>query len=88
MHLMCVCVCVCAGGAFPYTIGRIEHGFNCRPDLCAVDCQVNPRTYLGRIFTDSLVHDPAALRYLVEVIGQVGASLYDSTDLISQKLPE
>lgn len=21
------------GGAFPFTIGRIEHGFNCRPDL-------------------------------------------------------
>lgn len=26
-----------AGGSFPATIGRIEHGFNCRPDLVAVD---------------------------------------------------
>lgn len=31
------------GGAFPFTIGRIEHGFNVRPDLCAVENNVNPR---------------------------------------------
>jgi aminocarboxymuconate-semialdehyde decarboxylase len=24
-----------AGGSFPYTMGRIEHGYNVRPDLCA-----------------------------------------------------
>ena len=24
------------GGAFPATVGRIQHGFNVRPDLCAV----------------------------------------------------
>ena len=29
------------GGSFPSTIGRIEHGFNVRPDLCAKD---NPKT--------------------------------------------
>ena len=32
------------GGAFPFTIGRIEHGFNVRPDLCAVENNVNPRS--------------------------------------------
>jgi aminocarboxymuconate-semialdehyde decarboxylase len=57
------------GGAFPGTIGRIEHGFHVRPDLCAVDNDVNPRDYLRRIFVDSLVHDPAALRYLVALMG-------------------
>lgn len=31
------------GGAFPFTLGRIEHGFNVRPDLCAVNNPVNPR---------------------------------------------
>lgn len=31
------------GGAFPYTIGRIEHGFNVRPDLCATENTVNPK---------------------------------------------
>ncbi|KPP64973.1 2-amino-3-carboxymuconate-6-semialdehyde decarboxylase-like, partial [Scleropages formosus] len=58
------------GGAFPYTVGRIEHGFQVRPDLCAVDCKINPRRYLGSFYTDSLVHDPLALKLLVEVIGQ------------------
>ncbi|XP_071943728.1 2-amino-3-carboxymuconate-6-semialdehyde decarboxylase-like [Antedon mediterranea] len=58
------------GGSFPCTIGRIEHGFNVRPDLCAVECEVNPRNYLGRVYTDSLVHDPEALRLLVNVIGK------------------
>jgi len=36
------------GGAFPGTLGRIEHGFECRPDLVAVDNPVPPRAYLGR----------------------------------------
>ncbi|KAI4898918.1 hypothetical protein NFI96_025559, partial [Prochilodus magdalenae] len=58
------------GGAFPYTVGRIEHGFNVRPDLCATDNKINPRKYLGSIYTDSLVHDPLALKLLVDVIGQ------------------
>lgn len=57
------------GGAFPWTIGRIEHGFRARPDLCAVDNDVNPRDYLGRLFLDSLVLDPEALRYLIRLVG-------------------
>ncbi|KAG8432240.1 hypothetical protein GDO86_016759 [Hymenochirus boettgeri] len=58
------------GGAFPYTVGRIDHGFNVRPDLCAVDNNRSPRSYLGRFYTDSLVHDPLALKLLVDVIGE------------------
>ena len=42
------------GGSFPYTIGRIEHGFNMRPDLVATDNPRNPREYL----------DAAVLRFL------------------------
>jgi aminocarboxymuconate-semialdehyde decarboxylase len=57
------------GGAFPGTIGRIEHGFNVRPDLCAVDTTQAPRSYLGRFYVDSLVHDAEALRYLIGLIG-------------------
>lgn len=58
------------GGSFPFTIGRIEHGFQVRPDLCAVDNKVNPRKYLGSFYTDSLVHDPIALKLLIDVIGK------------------
>lgn len=57
------------GGSFPATIGRIEHGFKVRPDLCAVDNDVNPRDYLGRFYLDSLVHDPNVLNYLIDLVG-------------------
>lgn len=57
------------GGSFPYTLGRIEHGFRMRPDLVAVDNAVNPREYLKRVYFDTCVHDQAALRYLIEVCG-------------------
>ncbi|MCI0363193.1 MAG: amidohydrolase [Phycisphaerales bacterium] len=57
------------GGAFPFTVGRIEHGFLARPDLCAADNDVNPREYLGRFYLDSLVHDADALRLLIKLIG-------------------
>jgi len=57
------------GGSFPATIGRIEHGFLVRPDLCAADNQCNPRDYLGKIWFDSLVHEAAMLDYLVKLAG-------------------
>jgi aminocarboxymuconate-semialdehyde decarboxylase len=57
------------GGAFPYTIGRIEHGFRMRPDLVATDNARNPREYLQRVFFDCCVHDDRALRYLLDVAG-------------------
>lgn len=57
------------GGSFPSTIGRIEHGFEARPDLCAIDNPVNPRSYIGRFYVDSLVHDPRVLSYLLELFG-------------------
>jgi aminocarboxymuconate-semialdehyde decarboxylase len=57
------------GGAFPATIGRIVHGFEVRPDLCAVANDVSPREYLKRIYLDSLVHDPRMLRYLLDLMG-------------------
>lgn len=57
------------GGAFPATLGRIVHGFEVRPDLCACDNPVNPRAYLHRLYVDSLVHDPEVLRYLLRLLG-------------------
>ena len=57
------------GGSFPFTLGRIAHGFEARPDLVAVDNAVNPREYLGRFWLDSLVHDSRLLEYLVSLVG-------------------
>lgn len=58
------------GGAFPYTLGRVQHGFDCRPDLCAVDNDVAPKDYVGHFYLDSLVHDEKALKFLVELFGR------------------
>ena len=57
------------GGAFPATLGRIEHGFHSRPDLVAVDNPHPPSHYLKRIYVDSLVHDARALRLVLEILG-------------------
>ena len=57
------------GGSLPATIGRIQHGFEVRPDLCAVDNKVPPMDYLGRFYVDSLVHHPGMLRYMLHLMG-------------------
>ena len=68
------------GGAFPFTIGRIDHAFHVRPDLVAVDNQIQPRNYLARLdekgrsvparfYVDSLVHDLEALELLIKLFG-------------------
>src|SRR5213075_2361781 len=67
------------GGAFPFTIGRIEHAFHVRPDLISMENKTNPRKYLGRsdnqkivparFYVDSLVHDADALRLLLNLFG-------------------
>lgn len=58
------------GGSFPATIGRIEHGFNVRPDLVAVDNAINPRDYIGKFWIDSLVHDEKAMQFIMDVMGE------------------
>ena len=63
------------GGAFPATIGRIEHGFHVRPDLVAIDNETEPRKYLAhgkspaRFYVDSLVHDADAIHLLLKLFG-------------------
>jgi aminocarboxymuconate-semialdehyde decarboxylase len=63
------------GGAFPFTVGRIERAFHVRPDLVATENSTNPRKYLARgnaparFYVDSLVHDPDALRLLLKLFG-------------------
>lgn len=56
------------GGSFPATLGRIEHGFNVRPDLFRDDSH-GPRKFLSTMYFDSLVHEPAVLDYLVKLVG-------------------
>ncbi len=57
------------GGSFPSTVGRIQHGYDCRPDLTAIDNPYPPKKYLGKFYLDSLVHDADMLHYLIKLIG-------------------
>ncbi|MBA4144531.1 MAG: 2-amino-3-carboxymuconate-6-semialdehyde decarboxylase [Azospira oryzae] len=58
-----------AGGSFLTTIGRIQHGFDCRPDLVAIDNNIPPKNYLGKFWVDSVTHDPLMLDYVLKSIG-------------------
>jgi len=58
-----------ASGAFLATLGRIEHGWRCRPDLVAVDNPNNPRSYVGKFWVDSITHDARLMDYVLELQG-------------------
>ena len=58
-----------AGGSFLPTLGRVEHGFNCRPDLVAIDNKVNPRDYVGKFWVDCITHDIDLLKYILKLQG-------------------
>jgi len=58
-----------SGGSFIPTIGRIEHGFNCRPDLVAIDNDVSPREYLGKFWVDCITHDADTLKFIIDKVG-------------------
>ncbi|MFT7614369.1 MAG: aminocarboxymuconate-semialdehyde decarboxylase [Parvicellaceae bacterium] len=64
-----------ASGSFLSTIGRVEHGFNCRPDLVAIDNPVNPRNYLGKFWVDCITHDPIMLDYILKMKGSKRVTL-------------
>ena len=57
------------GGSFLPTISRIEHGWDCRPDLVAVDNKKNPKEYLGKFWVDSHVCDHKVLQYIIDLVG-------------------
>ncbi|MEW2357109.1 amidohydrolase family protein [Spirillospora sp. NPDC029432] len=55
------------GGYLPTYLGRADHGWRVRPD--ARTCAEPPSAYLRRIWFDSLVYEPAALRALIDAAG-------------------
>jgi aminocarboxymuconate-semialdehyde decarboxylase len=58
------------GGTFPCLVGRWDHGFKARLSKEADTAIRLPSEYLKDIYADSLTHDPAAVRYLVERLGE------------------
>lgn len=56
------------GGFLPYQIGRFEHGWTVRSEPRR-DLEVSPREMLDRFYFDTLTHDAASLRFLLERVG-------------------
>jgi aminocarboxymuconate-semialdehyde decarboxylase len=57
-----------AGGAMPYLVGRLTHGQKVRPETKGV-ARRPFEAYLRRFTYDTISHAPAALRYLVDLVG-------------------
>jgi predicted TIM-barrel fold metal-dependent hydrolase len=60
-------VAVHGGGYLPYYLGRSDHAWQMRPD--ARGCLQPPSSYIRRMWFDSLVYTPSALRALVAAAG-------------------
>jgi aminocarboxymuconate-semialdehyde decarboxylase len=56
------------GGQLPYIFGRLEHGYQVRPESRDLIHQ-SPRQFLGNFYCDILTHSDEALRYLVSLVG-------------------
>ena len=56
-----------AGGAFPWLIGRMDHGTKVRAELKHM--KRPPSKYLRRFTYDTITHSPQLLSYLVELVG-------------------
>jgi aminocarboxymuconate-semialdehyde decarboxylase len=57
-----------AGGAFPFLVGRLHHGWKVREECKHLEH--GPETYMRRFHYDTISHSAPSLEYL---IGQVGA---------------
>lgn len=55
------------GGALPFLLGRIAHGWSVRPECVAL--KRSPRDYAGRFYYDTITHDAAALDFLIKQVG-------------------
>jgi aminocarboxymuconate-semialdehyde decarboxylase len=63
-------LCVVHGGGFaPYQIGRMDTGYRQKPGLAGKHISKPPSDYLRRIYVDTVLHEPAALRYVVDLMG-------------------
>jgi aminocarboxymuconate-semialdehyde decarboxylase len=65
------------GGYFPFQAGRLRHARTVRPELA--ESPADPWAYRGQVCVDTITHDTAALRYVIERMGAQNVLL--GTDL-------
>ncbi|MGW3811264.1 amidohydrolase family protein [Micromonospora sp. NPDC005113] len=56
------------GGSLPYLLGRVDWGWQVRPE-CRTGIDEPPAKYLGNVYFDALTHDPQGLRFLIDMVG-------------------
>ena len=66
-----------AGGYMPWQAGRLRHAATVRAELA--DSPPDPHAYFGRIVVDTITHDAATLRFLVDRVGADNVAM--GTDL-------
>jgi len=60
-------VLVHGGGVVPYLVGRLDHGWEVRPE--SGGSTATPSSYLRRFVFDTVTHEPQALAYLIGLVG-------------------
>ena len=58
------------GGSFPFWLGRLDNAWRRRGELVRGASSRPPGEYVDRFYVDSAVFHPAALRLLLEVLGE------------------
>ncbi|WP_127754786.1 amidohydrolase family protein [Devosia sp. 1566] len=56
-----------AGGALPFLVGRLQHGWSVRPELKHMER--GPEEYLARFYFDTIAHSQSSLQYLIAQVG-------------------
>jgi aminocarboxymuconate-semialdehyde decarboxylase len=63
-------VCVVHGGGFlPYQVGRMQRAWEAKPAIAATDLATPPLEVAQHLYFDTIVHNPQALRYLIDLVG-------------------
>ena len=57
------------GGALPILIGRVDHGWQVRPEIDRVKMPKPPSTYLQRFTYDTIVHSKPVMEFLIKEVG-------------------
>jgi aminocarboxymuconate-semialdehyde decarboxylase len=57
------------GGFLPYQLGRLRRGFQAAPPAYKARATRSPEQFISSLYFDTILHDPGALRYLIETVG-------------------